>query len=114
MCGNDRAAWLFVGNSTREVSPPRDFSQHGGFKEKPTHQGVRQGGVAGEDELLAHHVALEAGEQRSIKKGNRKDCKSKVSRIITYDVTDPGKDGRAIMRTIVGELPRIHDASATG
>ena len=34
VCGNDRAAWLLGGNSAREVSPPRDFSQHGGFKEK--------------------------------------------------------------------------------
>ena len=33
-----------------------------------------------------------------------------MSRIITYDVTDPGKDGPAIMRTIVDELPRIRDA----
>ena len=28
VCGNDRAAWLLGGNSAREVSPPRDFSQH--------------------------------------------------------------------------------------
>ena len=26
MCGNDRAAWPFGGDSAREVSPPRDFS----------------------------------------------------------------------------------------
>ena len=32
VCGNDRAAWLLGGNSAREVSPPRDFSQHDGFK----------------------------------------------------------------------------------
>ena len=34
VCGNDRAAWLLGGTSAREVSPPRDFSQHDGFKEK--------------------------------------------------------------------------------
>ena len=34
VCGNDRAAWLLGGNSAREVSPPRDFSQHDGFKGK--------------------------------------------------------------------------------
>ena len=31
--GNDHAAWLLGGNSAREVSPPRDFSQHDGSKE---------------------------------------------------------------------------------
>jgi len=30
VCGNDHAAWLWGGNSAREVSPPRDFSQHDG------------------------------------------------------------------------------------
>jgi hypothetical protein len=50
-------------------------------------------------------------KQRSVKNGKRKDCKGKVSRTITYGVTDPGKDGPAIMRTIADELPRIHDAT---
>ena len=49
-------------------------------------------------------------KQRSVKKGNHKDCKGKVSRTITYGITDPCKDGPAIMRTIADELPRIHDA----
>jgi hypothetical protein len=34
VCGNDRATWLFGGDSAREVSLPRDFSQHDSFKEK--------------------------------------------------------------------------------
>ena len=50
-------------------------------------------------------------KQRSVKKSNRKDCKSKLSRTITYGITDPGKDGPAIMWTIADELPRIHDAT---
>ena len=50
-------------------------------------------------------------KQRSVKKGNHKDCKGKVSRTITYGITDPGKDGPAIMRTIADELPRIYDAT---
>ena len=50
-------------------------------------------------------------KQRSVKKNNRKDCKSKLSRTVTYSITDPGKDGPAIMRTIADELPRIHDAT---
>ena len=50
-------------------------------------------------------------KQRSVKKNNRKDCKSKLSRTVTYGITDPGKDGPAIMRTIADELPRIHGAT---
>lgn len=53
-------------------------------------------------------------EHKSSKKGNHKDCEGKLSRTITYDVTDPGKDGPTIMRTIVDELPRIHDAIGDG
>lgn len=34
VCGNDRAAWPFGGDSAREVSPPCDFSQHDVSKEK--------------------------------------------------------------------------------
>ena len=53
-------------------------------------------------------------KQRSVKNGKRKDYKGKVSRIVTYEVTDPGKNGPAIMRAIVDELPRIHDAIGDG
>lgn len=59
---------------------------------------------------LCKPLATAKQKQRSVKNGKRKDCKGKVSRTITYGVTDPGKDGPAIMRTIADELPRIHDA----
>lgn len=59
---------------------------------------------------LRKPLATAKQKQRSVKNGKRKDCKDKVSRTITYGVTDPGKDGPAIMRTIADELPRIHDA----
>ena len=60
---------------------------------------------------LSKPLATAKQKQRSVKNGKRKDCKGKVSRTITYGVTDPGKDGPAIMRTIADELPRIHDAT---
>lgn len=60
---------------------------------------------------LRKPLATAKQKQRSVKNGKRKDCKGKVSRTITYGVTDPGKDGSAIMRTIADELPRIHDAT---
>ena len=64
------------------------------------------------DKLALHKpLATAKQKQRSVKNGKRKDCKGKVSRTITYGVTDPGKDGPAIMRTIADELPRIHDAT---